>query len=478
MSTDRRTLLALTGALLAGAAGCTSDGETGGSSGDDDAGDDGNGNGERDDGDDEGAFDRSAPEFPRIAPVTDPDIDLEALAEQIRGNVAFSLDALAGLREDDPDENLFFSPYSISVALAMTYAGARGNTAEEMADALRYELAGDDLHAAFGALEDEFERRNEDGEDVERPYGADDGDEDDLGFQLSSANAVWADSGYPFDREYLELLEAYYGAGEHVVDFSGDPEGARREINEWVEDRTNDRIEDLLPEGSVDEMTRLVLTNAVYFLAAWEYDFDPSATDDHSFTNLDGTETTVEMMSQLEEFRYAEVDGHQLVELPYANGDTSMIVVLPADGEFESFEQSFSVDRLAIMLEETFRPEVDLALPKFGLESAFSLVDVMRELGMAQAFDLDADFSGMVEGEEADLRIDDIVHQSFVSVDEEGTEAAAATAVVVEDTAESEPPERVEMVVDRPFLFYIRDRPTETPLFVGRVVDGDSVSDD
>ncbi|RQH03447.1 serpin family protein [Natrarchaeobius oligotrophus] len=473
MSTNRRTLLALSGALLAGAAGCTSDGPADESNGDDTdgTGDDAIGSAGN------GAFDTEPPAFPRLDFVTDPNVGEDPLAQQIRANVAFSLEALARLREDDPDENLFFSPYSISVALAMTYAGARGETASEMAEALRYELEGENLHDAFGALEAEFERRNEDGETVETGEWSDDEDDedDDLGFELSSANAVWTDAGYPFDETYLEVLADSYGAGERTVDFAGDPDGARLEINEWVEDRTNDRIDDLLPDGSVDEMTRMVLTNAVYFLAAWEHDFDPSATESETFTALDGSETEVELMRQSTELRYAEVEGHQLVELPYANGDTSMIVILPAEGEFESFEKSFSVDRLAIMLEETSRSEVDLALPTFEIESEFSLVDAMRELGMERAFESDAEFEGMVDGEEDDLFVDDIRHKSFVSVDEEGTEAAAATAVVVE-TAETEPPERVAMTVDRPFLFYVRDRPTETPLFLGRVVDGDSLS--
>ncbi|ADB59295.1 proteinase inhibitor I4 serpin [Haloterrigena turkmenica DSM 5511] len=473
MTADRRRVLALTGALLAGAAGCLGDVS--------DAEDPENGD-EPANGAEDGALfdDYDVPDFPRLDLTTDPDLESDRLAEQIRGNVAVSFDVLARLREETPGENLFFSPYSISVALAMTYAGARGETAAEMADALRYDLEGEALHAAFGALEGEFEQRNEDGRDVETPAWADEGgegdgsegDEDDLGFQLSSANAVWRDEGHDFDDAYVQLLEAYYEAGDHLADFSGSPEAAREEINAWVEERTNDRIEDLLPEGSIDEWTRLVLTNAVYFLAAWEHDFDPAETEPATFTSLDGSETEVDLMHQSQELRYAEIDGHQLVELPYANGDTSMIVVLPAEGEFESFEASFGVDELAIMLEETSQPKVDLALPKFGIESKFSLVETMRELGMERAFDNDADFSGMVEDDDSDLYVDDIIHQSFVEVDEEGTEAAAATAVVMEDTAVAD---RVKMTVDRPFLFYVRDRPTETPLFVGRVVDGEQL---
>lgn len=458
MTADRRTVLALTGALLAGAAGCLSES-------DDDP----------DDGGDDSFDEYDVPEFPTLSLTTDPDLETDPLADQVRANVGFSLDLLEELREAEPDENLFFSPYSVSVALAMTYAGARGETATEMADALRYVLEGEDLHAAFGALEDEFERRNEDGKEIDAPEEDDEDRDDDLGFQLSSANAIWPDEGLALDDDFREVLEVYYGAGENLVDFTGSPDEARQEINEWVEDRTNDRIEDLLPEGSIDSTTRLVLTNAVYFLAAWEYDFDPTNTEPEPFTSLDGTETEVETMHQTMELRYAEVGGHQLVELPYANGDTSMVVILPAEGEFEEFEAEFSVDRLATMLEETSRPEVDLALPKFGIESDFSLVDVMADLGMERAFGSGADFGGMLESDGGGLFIDDIRHESFVEVDEEGTEAAAATAVVMDESA---PADHVEMTVDRPFLFYVRDQPTETPLFVGRVVDGETLQED
>ncbi|MDQ2052353.1 serpin family protein [Natronolimnohabitans sp. A-GB9] len=461
---DRRTTLSLTGAVLAGMIGRAGAADT-------DTFDD----------DDETA------DFPALEFVTEPDVDVDALAEQIRGNVAVSLALLAQLREDGPGENLFFSPYSVSVALAMTYAGARGETADEMGDAMEYVLEDETLHAAFGALEAEFEQRNEDGADVDRPVPADDGngngdegeregeEEDGPAFQLASANAIWGDENYPFDDGYVDLLETYYGAGERLVDFEGDPEGAREEINEWVETQTNDRIEDLLPAGSVDEATRLVLTNAVYFLAAWEHEFNPDATEPTPFTSLDGTETDVETMHQTRELRYADVDGHQFVELPYANGQTSMVVLLPAEGEFESFEASLTVDRLATMLEAADVLEVELAFPRFGIESQFSLVEPLAELGMERAFDERSDFGGM-EGDDEEVFIDDVVHQSFVEVDEEGTEAAAATAVVMEDEA-AEPVERVEMSVDRPFLFYIRDRPTETPLFWGRVVDGETLQE-
>lgn len=482
MTLRRRETLALTGAFLAGLAGCTgnegqqttdattsrgtteyeppshettSDGTTDETTADETTTDE------------PSSFDDfEAPPFPRIDPVTDPKVPEDVLAEQLRGNVAFTLDLLAVLRDQQDDPNLFVSPYSISVALAMTYAGARGNTAEEMADALHFVLGQDDLHSAFGSLEVEFEQRNEDGQEASGRVQTEKEEDAGPAFEFNTANAVWGQEDYPFREDFLELLEAYYGAGLNLVDFSGSPEAARKEINEWVAEQTNDHIEDLLPKGSIKTTTRLVLTNAIYFTARWRFPFDEEATEPRPFTALDGTTTQVPTMHQSIETRYAEIGGHQLVELPYANGDTSMVVVLPAEGEFEAFEGALTVDRLAIMLDQAEEALVDLALPKFEIESATSLVKAMQALGMTEAFTGAADFSGMAES--GGLFVSDIVHQSFVTVDELGTEAAAATAVIV---AESAPARQAEMTVDRPFLFYIRDRPTETPLFFGRVTD-------
>jgi serpin B len=456
---DRRRVLALTGALLAGLAGCASDDGDGG------------GTGTRMPTDTETPADTETPTdtgggnpdaFPRLDLTTDPEIDEELLAEQVRGNLAFAFDLLDVLRAEQPDANLFCSPYSVSVALAMTYAGARAETAEEMAQALHYELGQDDLHPAFGALEAELARRNEDGKGMEGPT-----DDEDAGpaFELRTANTTWGQKGYPFREDLLDLLEAYYGAGMQLVDFQGSPEEARQRINDWVAERTNDRIEDLLLQGSISSTTRLVLTNAVYFVGMWKFPFEEEQTEPGAFTALDGTELEVSMMHASMEVPYAEVDGHHLVELPYANGDTSMVIVVPAAGEFEAVEASLSVDRLATLLDAMSTPQVDLALPKFAVESKFSLVEAMRALGMERAFTGDADFSGMAEG--GSLFVSEIVHQAFVEVDERGTEAAAATAVVIDESAAAE---RVELSVGRPFLFYIRDRPTETPLFLGRVV--------
>ncbi|WP_115864388.1 serpin family protein [Halorussus litoreus] len=481
MSLRRRETLALTGAFLAGLAGCAGDSEP-------DPGATTETTATRDatettdpattetptDDPEQGEttteepprFDElDAPPFPEIDPATDPQISETLLADQIRGNVGFALDLLAVLREREGG-NLFVSPYSVSAALAMTYAGARSSTAAEMADALNYVLDGEDLHGAFGSLAAEFERRNEDGQEANVPTGPDAGEDAGPAFELSTANATWGQDGYPFREDFVDLLEAYYEAGLNLVDFAGDPEAARREINDWVAERTDDRIEELLPRSSIDRATRLVLTNAVYFSARWRTPFDEDATEPRPFTALDGTTTEVPTMHRELKAPYSNVDGHQLVELDYANADTSMVIVLPAEGEFEAFEESLTVDRLAIMLDQAGRALVDLSLPKFEVESSFSLVKTMQALGMEEAFTGSADFGGMTE--EGDLFVDEIQHQSFVTVDERGTEAAAATAVAM---AESAPRRQPEMTVDRPFLFYIRDKPTETPLFVGRVTD-------
>lgn len=471
---DRRQVLALSGAVMAGMAGCTAPGQRS----DDGTGDGtGDGNGDGTGGAGDGTGDGGGlppvdpPAFPELDLVTDPDIEEAALAEQIRGNVAFALELLEALREESPDENLFFSPYSVSIALAMTYAGARESTADEMAAALNFELEDDELHAAMGALEAEFERRNEDGQTVETPdVPGEDDDPDGPAFEFTTANATWGEETMAFEEAFLDLLETYYEAGMRLVDFQGSPEEAREEINAWVAEQTEDLIDELLPDGSIDHQTRLVLTNAIYFHAMWQYPFDEGKTEPGTFTALDGSETEVPMMHQSIEVPYAEIDGHQVVELPYANEDSSMVIVLPAEGEFETFEAELSVDVLATLLEETSRPEVDLTIPAFEIETQASLVETMEALGMELPFTGGADFSGMTG--DASLFIDDILHEAVIEVDELGTEAAAATAVIM---MESGPIDHAEMTVDRPFLFYIRDRPTETPLFVGRVVDGEEL---
>jgi serpin B len=388
--------------------------------------------------------------------VSAPQVSDEAMSELVAGNSAFALDLYSRLVEDQGDQNLFYSPYSISLALAMTYAGARGETEAQMADALHYTLPQAELHPAFNALDQTLESRGEGAEG-----------KDDEGFRLNIANAIWGQEGYSFLDAFLDTLAENYGAGLRVLDFAAAPEKARVRINDWVSERTEGKIEELIPEGMIGPMTRLVLTNAIYFNAAWAEPFDEENTQDGPFHLLDGGEVTVPLMRQTASFGYAAGDGYQAVELPYDGRELSMVILLPEEGAFASFEGALDAERLAGIVEDLGREQVALTMPRFEFRSGFSVNDALQALGMTDAFSGAADFSGMTGS--PDLFISSVIHKAFVSVDEEGTEAAAATAVVMVESAM--PGEPVEVTVDRPFIFTIRDIETGAVLFVGRVVD-------
>ena len=386
----------------------------------------------------------------RAEPTT-TDAELAALVD---GNSAFAFDLYQALRARDG--NLFYSPHSISLALGMVYAGARGQTASQMAETLHLP-PGDRLHPAFNALARELAART--GRDQE--------------FRLSIVNAVWGQEGHEFRQAFLDLLAESYGAGVGRTDFRGAPEEARGTINKWIAENTENRIKELLPSDVITPLTRMVLTNAIYFKSAWSFPFNQADTRDRPFHLLDGRIVDVPMMAMDEELLYGEGAGYQAVDLPYVGNELSMTIVLPELGRFEEFEDSLDaafIDRLMASFEGR---QVELDLPRFEFESQFRLADVLRTMGMSDAFDIVAsDFSGMdgrscLAGDPECLYLLDVIHKSFVSVDEAGTEAAAATAAVM--VQESAPPPRVAMTVDRPFIFLIRDRATEAILFVGRV---------
>lgn len=387
------------------------------------------------------------------------DVSASELASLVSGNTEFALDLYRALAEGNK-ENLFFSPYSISLALAMTYAGARGETAAQMAQALHFALPQERLHPAFWALSWALA---EEGEEAPSPEGRP--------FKLRVANALWGQEGHPFLPEFLELLVQNYGAGLERVDFAVDPEKARLTINAWVEEKTEGKIRELLEPGDVHRLTRLVLTNAIYFNAAWHYPFDERLTSPAPFHLLDGSQVLVPMMHRTELFAYAEGVDYQAVELPYRGRDGlpssfSMVIVLPKPGQFPAFEGALTLEKLCSILGELAPKTVALALPKFRFRTKFRLREALSALGMPLAFSPQADFSGM-DGAR-DLFIDNVIHEAFVAVDEAGTEAAAATAVVMRLTAAPFGP--VEMKVDRPFLFLIRERETGAILFLGRVM--------
>lgn len=366
-----------------------------------------------------------------------------------RSNDQFALDLYGRLRARDG--NLFFSPTSISAALAMTYAGAEGETQREMAQVLHLQLAGEQVHPAFAALLANLQAP---------PQAA---------YELRIANRLWGQTGYDFRREYLDTTRRHYGAELAQVDFRGQPENVRVEINRWVEKQTHDRIVDLLPSGSITGMTRLVLTNAVYFKGTWSSTFDKRATRPAAFTTADGERVEVPLMYQSETFGYAENDLLQILEMPYRGDDLSMVILLPKQrGALKDVEDQLTTENLAGWLKQLGRAEVQSYVPRFKLTEQFSLNATLAGLGMPSAFDpREANFAGM--NGRRDLYISDAVHKAFVDVNEEGTEAAAATGIVFGVTSA---PSRIERFrADHPFVFMIRHRATGGILFLGRLSD-------
>jgi len=397
--------------------------------------------------------------------VTSPVASQADLAALVEGNNAFAFDAYQTLKDD---ENLFYSPYSISLALSMTYAGARDNTAQQMASVLHLILPQEKLHPVFNSLDTELSHRGQGAKG-----------KDDQGFRLNIVNAIWGQKGFTFLQDFLDVLAENYGAGIRLLDFRNAPEPSRIAINNWVSDQTEGRIKDLIPQGVIDAMTRLVLTNAIYFNAAWLYPFQKEGTTDGTFHLLSGGEVTVPMMHETESFAYTEGNDYQAVELPYDGRELSMLVLLPQPGRFTAFEQSLDAKKVAGIIKALDFKKVRLTMPKFEFTSSFSLNQALSEMGMPVAFTPPmspsgacskeyANFSGM-DGK-CDLYISDVIHKAFVSVDEAGTEAAAATAVIIGVTSAPMPEQIITMTIDRPFIFLIRDIQTGTILFIGRVL--------
>jgi len=376
--------------------------------------------------------------------------DIQAL---VQNNNAFAFDLYQSLQTQNG--NLIYSPYSISLALAMTYAGARSETESQMAQALHF-LPQDQFHPAFNALDLQLAARGKAESEEETPL------------QLNIANAVWAEQTYPFLHSFLDTIALNYGAGVRLADFIDRYETVRKEINSWVSDQTEDKIIDLIPEGVLDANTRMALVNAIYFKADWLHPFEADSTRDAAFHLLDGWDVTVPMMNQGAVIPYAQDDGWQAVELPYQGETAAMDIIVPDEGHFEEVESSLNYGTVSGILESLQPSSVQLALPKFKFEREFGLANQLATLGMTDAFDPDkADFSGMTEKD--DLYISEILHKAFVAVDEKGTEAAAATAAIV--AATGAPVFDVNLTIDRPFIFLIRDLPTGQVLFIGRVLD-------
>ncbi len=387
--------------------------------------------------------------------VEDPAVPQSDEAALVQGNNAFALDLYRSLRSGDG--NLAFSPYSLSLALAMPYAGARGSTEAQMAQALHYTLPQDRLHPAFNRLDLDLSQEAKPSSGSEQPL------------QLKIANAVWAEQTFKFLQAYLDLIAQNYGAGIQLADFLHQPEAVRQQINNWVSGQTNNKIKDLIPGGALDDSTKMVLVNALYFKADWQDPFDPTDTRDAPFNLLDGSQVTTRQMSeQLYGLPYAAGDGYQAVELPYQGNTAAMDLIVPDSGKFGDFEASLDAQKLDSILGSMAPTTLKLALPKFTFRSSFDLGAKLNDLGMTDALDPNrADFSGMTG--KPDLYITKVLHQAYVAVDEKGTEAAAASAVIMGPTSAMLPPQ--QLVIDRPFIFLIRDLKSGQILFVGRVLD-------
>ena len=363
----------------------------------------------------------------------------------VAGNTAFALDLYARLK--NAEGNLFFSPYSISTCLAMTYAGARGSTAAQMARTLHFGASPDQLAASFSALQRQLS-------DVEKKKG----------LELNVANGLWAQKDHPFLPAFLDEATKAYQANLQQTDFHTGAEPAREAINDWVSNQTKGKIADLLQPGVVNEATRLVLVNAIYFKGQWTRQFNKNNTAPAPFSVTAQRKVQTPLMNLTAEFKYAEVEGLQLLELPYVGDDLSMVVLLPgATDGLTSLEGLLNEPTLDTWLARARHQKVNVFLPKFKLTAQFSLAQTLAGMGMSAAF------SGM-DGAR-DLCISAVVHKAFVDVNEEGTEAAAATGTVMRSMALMRPLPMPVFRADHPFLFLIRDTHSGSILFLGRVAD-------
>jgi serpin B len=369
------------------------------------------------------------------------------LTPVVEANTAFALALYARLSEREG--NLFFSPYSISTALAMTWAGARDTTEQEMARTLHFVLPQDRIHPVFGALQQSLQRGTELG-----------------GYRLSIANRLWGQQGYPWLESFLSVTRTQYEAELAALDFAGNPETCRQTINTWVLEKTVGKIEDLLPPGILDATTKLVLTNAIYFKGQWASRFDLNQTHSRAFTLLSGQTIQVPTMQQKGEFGLGETTAASILVLPYAGLDLSMVFLLPHEANgLAALEAQLTPANLTVWLGAVRPADVIASLPRFRTTSEFALKPTLAEMGMVSAFDPNtADFSGM--DSRRDLFITAVVHKGYVEVNEEGTEAAAATGVVVGPTSAG-----LVFTADHPFVFLIRDSVTESILFLGRIMD-------
>jgi serpin B len=372
----------------------------------------------------------------------------------VDANNQFAFDLYS--KYESKEGNMFFSPYSISSALAMTYEGAKGKTAAEMQSVLHLSNDKATIHSGFADINTGLNKA-------------------DKSYQLSVANALWAQKDYPFKQDYFDTVNTYYGGKVANLDFVKETEKSRVTINTWVENNTNDRIKDLIPKGLITNDTRLVLTNAIYFKANWTNKFDAKDTSDEQFKLGSGDKITTSMMYQTTFFNYSENDETQMLEMDYLGNDLSMLIILPKEDNLSQVESGLTIDELNTLKKDMKTYNVKVTLPKFKFETKYFMKQDLIDMGMPTAFDgSQADFTGMwTRQNNENLYISQVIHQTFIEVAENGTEAAAATAVIIMETSsvqiEQEPV--VVFNADHPFMFIIQEKATGNILFMGRLSD-------
>jgi serpin B len=380
----------------------------------------------------------------RTAPAKEDLLDMKTL---VKGNNEFAWDLYGRLSQQKG--NVVFSPYSISTALAMTYGGARGKTADEMAKTLHFTLPQERLHPAFGELMREMQPKGQN-----PPY------------RLEVANGLWTQQGFPIMKEFQDLVGKHYGAGLTSLNFQHDAKGARQTINHWVAERTHNKINNFLAPEDVKAETRLILTNAAYFKASWLQPFDKNQTKQEDFEVAPGRTVKVPMMHLSKgRFNYHTGNDFQILEMPYKDNRLDLVILLPTNrGQLADLEKGLTAVKVEASLSRLTVNEGDVALPSFKVEFRTKLRDDLQALGMSLPFSDVADFSGI----NGSFRISKVVHQAMINVDEQGTEAAAATAVIGNVSAVRR---RFSFRADHPFLFLLRDKRTGAILFLGRVTE-------
>jgi serpin B len=367
----------------------------------------------------------------------------EGASSVVEANTQFAFELYSEFSETE--ENIFFSPYSISVALAMTYEGARGQTAKEIQSVFHFPGNNTTRRSSFANIYNQLNKKDKE-------------------YILHTANALWAQKDYPFLAEYFDLIKKYYMGEVTNLDFINDPKNSRETINSWVEEQTNDKIKDLIPQGYINYLTRLVLTNAIYFKGNWLKQFDEEDTHEQDFQISNNKTVKVPMMSITDNvFNYTATNEFQILEIPYGGEEISMLILLPNDNNLDSIEDSINEKNLTEWRNNLYEKEIDIYIPKFKFETKYFLKDTLIDMGMPTAFSGGADFSGM-DGT-GGLFISSVIHQGFIEVNEEGTEATAATGVVM--YLGITPSFRA----DHPFIFLIQDRISGNILFMGRVID-------